>query len=136
MRIACFIPAIRAQARFHDDLLRKLDGIPLIQRAILNAQSLGGPNQSIHVLTDSEEVALLAKRSKADHRKKSQSALARRPQDGRRRLDALLAQGRHVVVYLQVARLAHALRPGAVPTGQMREPARVVGRSSFQRFYA
>jgi hypothetical protein len=60
------------------------------------------------------------------------ASLARRPQDGRRRLDALLAQGRHVVVYLQVARLAHALRPGAVPTRQMREPARVVGRSPFQ----
>ena len=58
----------------------------------------------------------------------SRASLARRPQDGRRRLDALLAQGRHVVVHLQVARLAHALRPGAVPTGQMREPARVVGR--------
>ena len=56
----------------------------------------------------------------------SRASLARRPQDGRRRLDALLAQGRHIVVYLQVARLAHALRPGAVPTGQMREPARVV----------
>ena len=58
----------------------------------------------------------------------SRASLARRPQDGRRRLDALLAQGRYVVVHLQVARLAHALRPGAVPTGQMREPARVVGR--------
>ena len=66
----------------------------------------------------------------------SRASLARRPQDGRRRLDALLAQGRHVVVHLQVPRLAHALRPGAVPTGQMREPARVVGRSPFQRFYA
>ena len=66
----------------------------------------------------------------------SRASLARRPQDGRRRLDALLAQGRHVVVYLQVPRLAHALRPGPVPTGQMREPARVVGRSPFQRFYA
>ena len=66
MRIACFIPAIRAQARFHDDLLRKLDGIPLIQRAILKARSLGGVNQSIQVLTDSEEVALLARRSNVD----------------------------------------------------------------------
>ena len=66
MRIACFIPAIRAQARFHDDLLRKLDGIPLIQRAILKAQSLGGANQSIQVLTDSEEVALIARRNNAD----------------------------------------------------------------------
>ena len=66
----------------------------------------------------------------------SRASLARRPQDGRRRLDALLAQGRHVVVHVQVASLAHALRPGAVPTGQMREPARVVGRSPFQRFYA
>ena len=59
----------------------------------------------------------------------SRASLARRPQDGRRRLDALLAQGRHVVVHLQVPRLAHALRPGAVPTGQMREPARVVWAS-------
>ena len=66
MRIACFIPAIRAQARFHDDLLRKLDGIPLIQRAILKAQSLGGDSQSIQVLTDSEEVALIARRNNAD----------------------------------------------------------------------
>ena len=61
----------------------------------------------------------------------SRASLARRPQDGRRRLDALLAQGRHIVVYLQVARLAHALRPGAVPTGQMREPARVVCAGPF-----
>ena len=30
---------------------------------------------------------------------------------GRGWLDALLAQGRHVVVHLQVARLAHAVRP-------------------------
>ncbi len=61
MRIACFIPAIRAQARFHDDLLRKLDGVPLVQRAISKAQILGGTSQSIHVLTDSEEVALIAR---------------------------------------------------------------------------
>ena len=56
MRIACFIPAIRAQARFHDDLLRKLDGIPLIQRAILKAQRLRGVNQSIQVLTDLKNI--------------------------------------------------------------------------------
>ena len=80
-----------------------------------------------------EAVFFAAAPLKAFH---SSASLARRPQDGRRRLDALLAQGRHVVVYLQVARLAHALRPGAVPTGQMREPARVVGRCPFQRFYA
>ena len=57
----------------------------------------------------------------------SRASLDRCPQHGRRRLDALLAQGRHFFVHLQVSRLAHALRPGAVPTGQMREPARVVG---------
>ena len=62
----------------------------------------------------------------------SRASLARRPQDGRRRLDALLAQGRHVVVYLQVARLAHALRPGAVPTGQMREPVLSSSGGPFQ----
>ena len=63
MCIAFFIPALRTQARFHDDLLRKLDGVPLIQRAISKAQILGGTSQSIHVLTDSEEVALIARRS-------------------------------------------------------------------------
>jgi|ETNmetMinimDraft_26_1059896.scaffolds.fasta_scaffold05542_2 spore coat polysaccharide biosynthesis predicted glycosyltransferase SpsG/CMP-N-acetylneuraminic acid synthetase len=65
MRIVFFIPALTSKARFHDDLLRKLNGTPLIQHAVSRARELGGTNQSIHILTDSEEVALAAKRSEA-----------------------------------------------------------------------
>ena len=61
--VTFFIPAGRGQARFEDDLLRKLDGISLIQRAIDKARELGGSYSSIHILTDSDEVALIARRN-------------------------------------------------------------------------
>ena len=43
-------------------------------------------------------------------------------------LDAFLEKSGHIPLHVQIARLAHALRPGPVPTGQMRKPARVVVR--------
>jgi spore coat polysaccharide biosynthesis predicted glycosyltransferase SpsG len=63
MRITIFIPALRSEERFQNDLLRKLDGISLIQRAINKAQVLSDLNSTVHVLTDSEEVALVASRN-------------------------------------------------------------------------
>ncbi len=61
--VVVFIPAFKKSSFFQDDLLRKLDGVPLIQRAINKALALGIERTAIHVLTDSEEVHLLATRA-------------------------------------------------------------------------
>ncbi len=61
--VVVFIPAFKKSSFFQDDLLRKLDGVPLIQRAINKALTLGIEQTAVHVLTDSEEVHLLATRS-------------------------------------------------------------------------
>jgi spore coat polysaccharide biosynthesis predicted glycosyltransferase SpsG len=60
---AVFVPAFRKNARKQDDLLRKLAGISLIQRAIDRARLLGCDSRSIHILTDTEEIALIGKRN-------------------------------------------------------------------------
>jgi len=55
------IPAIKKNVVFHDDLVKKLVGISLIERAIINARKLSN-DESIVVVTDSEEIQLIAKR--------------------------------------------------------------------------
>jgi len=62
-RAVVFIPAFRKNARFQDDLLRKLYGVSLVQRVIDKAQLLGCKKDSIHLLTDAEEIALIGKRN-------------------------------------------------------------------------
>ena len=55
------IPALKKNVVFHDDLVKKLVGISLIERAIINARKLSN-DESIVVVTDSEEIQLIAKR--------------------------------------------------------------------------
>ena len=56
------IPAVKKNVVFVDDLIKKLDGITLIQRAIDKALSLEDV-KNIYILTDSEEISLIAERN-------------------------------------------------------------------------
>ncbi|PHS56345.1 MAG: hypothetical protein COB17_09430 [Sulfurimonas sp.] len=56
------IPAIKKNAVIPDQLIKKLNGITLIQRAINTAKDLT-INENILVLTDSEEISLIANRN-------------------------------------------------------------------------
>jgi spore coat polysaccharide biosynthesis predicted glycosyltransferase SpsG len=57
------IGALQKHLAFQDDLLRKLAGKTLVQRAIEKAGELGVNGQAIYVYTDSEMVALSAERA-------------------------------------------------------------------------
>jgi len=56
------IPAIKKNAVIPDQLIKKLDGITLIQRAINSALEIT-TNKNILVVTDSEEIALICERN-------------------------------------------------------------------------
>ena len=60
--ISVVIRALKKTVAFQDDLVKKLAGTALIVRAIEKAQLLGVSNSDIHVLTDSEEIELMATR--------------------------------------------------------------------------
>ena len=60
--LAIVIPAVKKNVAFPDDLVKKLAGISLIQRAI-NTAKLAFPNQQVHVVTDSEEIRLICQRN-------------------------------------------------------------------------
>lgn len=60
--LAIVIPAVKKNVAFPDDLVKKLAGISLIQRAI-NTAKLAFPNQQAHVVTDSEEIRLICQRN-------------------------------------------------------------------------
>lgn len=63
MNKACVvIPAVKKNVAFTDDLVKKLAGIPLIQRAIDKAKILVASND-VYVVTDSEEIRLISERS-------------------------------------------------------------------------
>ncbi|HIF35527.1 MAG TPA: hypothetical protein EYQ71_02510 [Candidatus Thioglobus sp.] len=57
------IPAIKKKVAFQDDLIKKLGGVLLIQRTINKAIELGVGKQKIHILTDSEEIRVIAERN-------------------------------------------------------------------------
>ncbi len=59
------IPAIKKSAVIPDQLIKKLDGITLIQRAINTALEIT-TNQNILVVTDSEEITLICERNKIE----------------------------------------------------------------------
>ena len=56
------IPAVKKSVAFSDDLVKKLAGISLIQRAISTAK-LAFTAQQVHVVTDSEEIRLICQRN-------------------------------------------------------------------------
>ena len=58
--LVIFIPAIKKSVIFQDDLIKKLNGISLIQRAINKAKSL---TNNIKIITDSEEIKLISNRN-------------------------------------------------------------------------
>jgi spore coat polysaccharide biosynthesis predicted glycosyltransferase SpsG/CMP-N-acetylneuraminic acid synthetase len=61
--LTVLIPALKKNVAFQDDLIKKLNGISLIQRAINIATGLGVEKQGIHLLTDSDEIRLIAERN-------------------------------------------------------------------------
>jgi spore coat polysaccharide biosynthesis predicted glycosyltransferase SpsG/CMP-N-acetylneuraminic acid synthetase len=66
MQIAIIISAIKKNVALPDDLVKKLAGISLIQRAIDKAKSLV-PKKHIYVATDSEEISLICQRNKIQY---------------------------------------------------------------------
>ncbi len=58
------IPAIKKTVAFQDDLVKKLGGISLIQRAINKALRVEDNKNNIYLLTDSDEIRLIAERNK------------------------------------------------------------------------
>ena len=61
--LSILIPALKKTVAFQDDLVKKLAGVSIIQRAINKALEIGAEKQDIHVLTDSEEIQLIAERN-------------------------------------------------------------------------
>ncbi len=55
------IPAVKKNAAFTDDLVKKLAGIPLVQRALDKAKQLIN-GQHIYLITDSDEIRLIGRR--------------------------------------------------------------------------
>ena len=64
------IPAIKKNAVIPDQLIKKLNGITLIQRAINKAQELTS-NENIFVISDSEEIQLICERNRINCHKDS-----------------------------------------------------------------
>jgi len=58
------IPALKKTVAFQDDLVKKFSGVLLIQRAINLAIKLVEDSSKVYILTDSEEIQLIAQRSK------------------------------------------------------------------------
>jgi len=61
--LTVLIPAFKKTVAFQDDLVKKLSGSSLIQRAINKIVELGVEKIDIHIFTDSEEICLIAERN-------------------------------------------------------------------------
>jgi len=59
---AVIIPAVKKSVAFADDLIKKLDGVTLIQRAIDKAKAITSSN-NIYIVTDSQEISLICERN-------------------------------------------------------------------------
>jgi spore coat polysaccharide biosynthesis predicted glycosyltransferase SpsG len=62
MKTAIIIPAIKKNVAFTDDLVKKLAGTSLVQRAIDKAKRIV-PREHIYIVTDSEEICLICQRN-------------------------------------------------------------------------
>jgi spore coat polysaccharide biosynthesis predicted glycosyltransferase SpsG/CMP-N-acetylneuraminic acid synthetase len=60
------IPAVKKAAVIPDQLVKKLAGVTLIQRALNTAKELNS-GADIHVVTDSEEIALICSRNRVNY---------------------------------------------------------------------
>ena len=65
------IPAIKKNAIIPDQLIKKLNGITLIQRAIDTALRLVDSSKNLLILTDSDEIGLIAQRNNVAFKKDS-----------------------------------------------------------------
>ena len=57
------IPAVKKEANFQDDLVKKLSGLSPVQRSVNKARAVGFPAESIHLFTDSDEIRLMGERN-------------------------------------------------------------------------
>ena len=64
--VCVIIPATKKNVAFPDDLVKKLNGASLIQRAIDKAKGISS-NKNIYVITDSEEISLICERNEVNH---------------------------------------------------------------------
>jgi len=62
-KLVVLILALKKDVVFRDDLVKKLSGISLIQRAIGKAYEIGIKNTNIYLLTDSEEIRVIGERN-------------------------------------------------------------------------
>ncbi len=60
------IPALKKAAVIPDQLVKKLAGVTLIQRALNTAKALAD-GEDVHVVTDSEEISLICQRNQVQH---------------------------------------------------------------------
>lgn len=61
MKKAVIIPAVKKNAAFYDDLIKKIAGQSLIERVINKAKEIAN-DEHIYILTDSEEICLISRR--------------------------------------------------------------------------
>jgi spore coat polysaccharide biosynthesis predicted glycosyltransferase SpsG len=64
MSCSVFIPALKKSVAFQDDLVKKLDGITPVQRAISVSMELGVATENVRLITDSEEISLIGERNR------------------------------------------------------------------------
>ena len=57
------IPAVKKEANFQDDLVKKLSGLSPVQRSVNKAKAVGFSTESIHLFTDSDEIRLIGERN-------------------------------------------------------------------------
>ena len=62
--LTVFIPAIKKNVAFQDDLVKKIAEVTPIQRAIDKCRYLGVNEKNIHLITDSEDIRLIARRNR------------------------------------------------------------------------
>ncbi len=62
MKVAVIIPAVKKNVAFTDDLVKKLAGISLVQRAINRAKEIAA-DEHVFVVTDSQEISLICQRN-------------------------------------------------------------------------
>jgi len=89
MKTAIIIPAVKKSVAFTDDLVKKLAGTSLIQRAIDKAKSIV-PREHIYIVTDSEEICLICQRNSIQYSYKKNLRL--KPQNIIENLSFLFSQ--------------------------------------------
>lgn len=64
--LCVLIPAVKKNVAFPDDLIKRLAGVSLIQRAVNTGLNLVEPDH-VYVITDSQEISLISERAGVNH---------------------------------------------------------------------